>query len=399
MGSQLVVGSLFMAQPTKRRGHGEGAIYWDESKGRWYGSVSLGFDCGGKRLRRKVSGKTKTEIKDKLRELHSDPDAGVQTSASYMVDQAVADWMREGRDGRSARTLRRDELILRPVLASIGGIPLHALRTHDVRRALSELATSRSSATVALTHNCLVRAIRHAESGDHVRRNVAALVKPPPGKGRAAIQGHDGLPDRGAAARGQGGWLPWPLRHPVPDHGHPGRGGTGAALGPRRPGWRPWRRSPPHIAVWRSVRAGNDTKTERSRRTLGLPQSAVAALREQRKRQAAAQLAAGELWHDHGLVFTSSTGRPLDVANVGRGFRALCEKAGVGGNWSPRELRHTFVSLMSESGIAVEEIARLAGHSSSRTTEVVYRHELRPVITSGADAMDKMFDRMMGHPG
>jgi hypothetical protein len=46
---------------------------------------------------------------------------------------------------------------------------------------------------------------------------------------------------------------------------------------------------------------------------------------------------------------------------------------------------------MSESGIAVEEIARLAGHSSSRTTEVVYRHELRPVITTGADAMDKIF--------
>jgi len=104
-------------------GYGEDGIYWDESKGRWYGSVSLGFDSGGKRLRRKVSGKTKTEVKDKLRELHSDLDAGVRTSASYTVDQAVADWMREGRDGRSARTLRRDELILRPVLAGIGGIP------------------------------------------------------------------------------------------------------------------------------------------------------------------------------------------------------------------------------------------------------------------------------------
>jgi hypothetical protein len=69
----------------------------------------------GKRLRRKVSGKTKTEVKDKLRELHSDLDAGVQTSASYAVDQAVADWMREGRDGRSPSTLRRDERILRPV--------------------------------------------------------------------------------------------------------------------------------------------------------------------------------------------------------------------------------------------------------------------------------------------
>jgi integrase len=36
---------------------------------------------------------------------------------------------------------------------------------------------------------------------------------------------------------------------------------------------------PPHVAVWRSVRAHGETKTERSRRTLGLPQVAVQALR------------------------------------------------------------------------------------------------------------------------
>ena len=44
-------------------------------------------------------------------------------------------------------------------------------------------------------------------------------------------------------------------------------------------------------------------------------------------------------------------------------------------------------------GRSVEEIARLAGHSNSRTTEVIYRHELRPVITTGADVMDKIFGR------
>ena len=48
-------------------------------------------------------------------------------------------------------------------------------------------------------------------------------------------------------------------------------------------------------------------------------------------------------------------------------------------------------SVMSVSGVAVEEIARLAGHASSRTTETIYRHELRPVITTGADVMDKIF--------
>ena len=45
----------------------------------------------------------------------------------------------------------------------------------------------------------------------------------------------------------------------------------------------------------------------------------------------------------------------------------------------------------SESGVAVEEIAHLAGHASSRTTETIYRHEIGPVITTGADVMDKIF--------
>jgi len=46
---------------------------------------------------------------------------------------------------------------------------------------------------------------------------------------------------------------------------------------------------------------------------------------------------------------------------------------------------------MSHCGVSIEEIARLAGHTSTRTTEVVYRRELRPVITTGAEIMDKVF--------
>jgi hypothetical protein len=33
----------------------------------------------------------------------------------------------------------------------------------------------------------------------------------------------------------------------------------------------------------------------------------------------------------------------------------------------------------------------LAGHATTRTTEIVYRRELRPVITTGAEIMDKVF--------
>ena len=148
---------------------------------------------------------------------------------------------------------------------------------------------------------------------------------------------------------------------------------------------------PASAAVWRSVRAHGDTKTEKSRRTLALPEMAVTALWAHRTRQAGDQAAAGLTWSDRDLVFPTRTGAPLDAANVRREFKAACKAANIGANWTPRELRHSFVSLISSSGVPVEEIARLAGHSNTRTTEVVYRRELRPVLTTGAEAMDRLF--------
>ena len=145
------------------------------------------------------------------------------------------------------------------------------------------------------------------------------------------------------------------------------------------------------IYVSRSERFGGDTKTGKSRRTLALPRRGVEALREHRKRQAADQLRAGPLWQDHGLVFASTIGTPLTANNVIRAFRSLTEKAGLGRDWVPREMRHTFVSVLSANGVPVESIALLAGHDRTTTTELVYRHEIRPALTQGAQVMDNIF--------
>ena len=48
------------------------------------------------------------------------------------------------------------------------------------------------------------------------------------------------------------------------------------------------------------------------------------------------------------------------------------------------------MSLMSDSDVAVEEIARLVGHASSKVIESVYRHQLRPVMTTGAEKLDTL---------
>jgi integrase len=160
---------------------------------------------------------------------------------------------------------------------------------------------------------------------------------------------------------------------------------------------------PPSIAVWRSVRAGGDTKTKKSRRTLALPRRCVDALTLHRQRQDRDRdrQRAGTAWQDTGLVFTSSIGSALDAANVRRTFRRVAAGAGLDpADWTPRELRHSFVSLLSDSGVSLEDIADLCGHSGTRVTESVYRHQLRPVLLDGAIAMDRIFQPSHGEmPG
>jgi site-specific recombinase XerD len=117
----------------------------------------------------------------------------------------------------------------------------------------------------------------------------------------------------------------------------------------------------------------------------------VEALRQQHEQQERERMMAGELWQDHGLVFASGVGTPLTADNVIRALRIITRKAGLGEDWVPRGMRHTFVSVLSASGVPVESIALLAGHERTATTELVYRHEIRPALTQGAEVMDKIF--------
>jgi site-specific recombinase XerD len=145
----------------------------------------------------------------------------------------------------------------------------------------------------------------------------------------------------------------------------------------------------PSISVVRSVRAGGDTKTRRSRRALGMPQRCVDALSALWDRRACGHRERAEC---DCLVFVTRNGTALDAHNVRRGFRKVAEAAGLTvKEWTPRELRHSFVSLLSDDGMPIEHIARLVGHTSTAVTETVYRQQIRPVIVEGAEAMDRIF--------
>ena len=134
---------------------------------------------------------------------------------------------------------------------------------------------------------------------------------------------------------------------------------------------------PASAAVWRSVRAHRDVKTEKSRRTLMLSQLAVTALQNHQQTQDQEKRAAGGRWQDSGLVFTTRYGTALDAANVRREYKAVCKRAGIGEDWTPRELRHSLVSLMSASGVPVEEISWRRCHVSQSTESFLTRRHYR----------------------
>ncbi len=357
--------------------------------------MTVGYTPAGKRIVKKASGKTKTEAKNKLKEILRDYDDGLAIAPhSYTVEKAVRDWLTYGLSGRDQQTVKTLTILADThVIPALGARKLRELSAEDVDKWLADKAQTLATRTIRDIRSVLKRAIARAQARDKVKRNVVLLCDVPVGQ-----------PGRPSKA------LTFEQAEAILAAAEAERSVIGTYIvvsllsGARTEEMRPLTWShvdlkgkpkatppvPPHIMVWRSVRATGDTKTRKSRRTLALPQRCIDALAEHRARQRSRQ--SGEGWTDHDLVFASEAGTELDSANVRRAFRRVAKSAGLRAeDWTPRELRHSFVSLLSDSGVPIEKISLLVGHSGTSVTEQVYRHQIRPVLQDGATAMDDIF--------
>jgi integrase len=104
--------------------------------------------------------------------------------AYYTVRQAAGDWLAHGLEGRSAKTVTKNQYVLEPILKIIGARKLRDLSAADVRQALAAMAAGYSTAAVSMGHLALKRVIRHAEANDLVSRNVALADTPKGREGR-----------------------------------------------------------------------------------------------------------------------------------------------------------------------------------------------------------------------
>lgn len=380
---------------TKRRSRGDGGLHWDESRQRWIATVTVGYTPSGKRIVKKAAGRTKTEAKNKLREIVRDYEDGVTIAPhGYTVREAVQDWLTYGLNGRDPSTVTKEmHLAKQHVIPALGARKLRELSAEDVDEWLAEKAKTLATRTLRDIRAILKRAISRAQARDKVKRNVVLLCDVPTGQvGRPSKSLTLPRVEELLAAAEQAPMGAYII--------------LSVLVGARTEELRPltWshvdlagdldatRPIPPNIMVWRSVRAGGDTKTRKSRRTLALPQRCVDALRSQRAQLEVISCRAGNRWREQDLVFPTSVGTLRDAANVRRMFRKVAKAAGLDAeNWTPRELRHSFVSLLSDQGMPIEQISRLVGHSGTSVTELVYRHQIRPVVEDGATAMDRIF--------
>ena len=131
-------------------------------------------------------------------------------------------------------------------------------------------------------------------------------------------------------------------------------------------------------------------KTTKGERSLALPPYLVSSLRRHRSKVAEERLVAGALWQDLGLVFPSEVGTPVDPSNFRRAFKRAVVRAGLGSTWTPYELRHSALSLLSDAGVRIEDVSDLAGHTDTRTTMNTYRHPVRPVISHAVEPMQRL---------
>ena len=129
-------------------------------------------------------------------------------------------------------------------------------------------------------------------------------------------------------------------------------------------------------------------KTAASRRQIMLTRTGVDALRRHRVEQAQERLQSGDTWHDHDLVFASTTGGPINPSNLSyRSFGPLLEKAGVP-TVRFHDLRHTCATLLLGESVHPKVVSEMLGHTDVAVTLDLYSHVTPSLQQQAADALD-----------
>ena len=307
-----------------RRGHGEGSIYWRESRQRWIAELPL--DTGKSKY---FTGKTYAEAQRKLNQaqlelrqgvLVSGPKQTVKDFLNYWLEEVHGPALKLG-----SRALYRQHLD-NHIIPELGHIQLQKLRADQVQAFLNRLLKDGLKTTTIQTIFAILNVALHdAVRWQRLTVNVCAAVTPP-----RLIK-----PDIRALSKEEARRL---LEVVKANHLHclfilalASGMRLGELLALR---WEEIDFESKTIQVQHTVaripgygKVESEPKTTSGKRRILLPQFMIEELERHRVSQAEMREKAGTLWKEQGLVFTSRTGNHLERKHVRVTFKKLDRKS------------------------------------------------------------------------
>lgn len=383
----------------KSREHGQGALYWVESRRMWRAVLDVGFDeVTGKRIQRARMSKSKDEAVRKLNKMIQEKDSlGVVLDRSTRVVELADAWLSDVADRAKPKTVAGYRSNLRSKIVPVLGRRVVAeLTPTDVRRMHAAIrATGAGYSSVASAHRTLVTLLEYARAERILAGENVAMLTPPrharAGKAKDSFTREQAkaLLDVGDARTTLGlltglrsgeaialRWddidfeknvaeLSWSLTEASFEHG------CGGTCGKKRSGNCPDRilqipdslEAIPLQGRLVLVRPKNDTARQ-------IPLTPAAAT------QLAALKEADKGPNPHGLVWHRANGSPKTNTDDNNDLRAILARAGVDEPAATTHwLRHTYVTLSEHAGIPWAASAGVSGHGSPEASDP-YRHVL-----------------------
>lgn len=395
----LVYTVVIVTVMPKSREHGQGALYWVESRKMWRAVLDVGFDeVTGKRVQKARMSKSKDEAVKKLNAMLRERDSlGMVMDRSTRVAELAEVWLADVADRAKPKTLTNYRSNVRTkILPALGRRVVSELTPADVRRMHAAIRASGAGyASVASAHRTLVTMLEYAKSERVLSgENVAMLGPPRRGRvgkakdsftreqAKALLRVEDARVTLGLLTGLRSGeamalrWedidfdravaeLSWSLTEASFRHGCNG------TCGKKRAGNCPRRileisdslEAVPLEGRLVLVRPKNDTP-----RQIPLTPAAVQQLQKLRR--------SDDGPNPYGLVWHRANGAPKTNTDDNDHLRTVLTQAGIDEppattHW----LRHTYVTLSEHAGIPWAAAAGVSGHGSPEASDP-YRHVL-----------------------
>lgn len=367
----------------RRRLPGEGT-----ADGRWEGSIHLGFDASGRRIRKSVYGDSLDEVQRQLLELKSKAAAGtlVLTPDKLTVEQYFDSWLQTlTLDPKTISGYR--QMVRTHIIPTLGKLTLLKLEPIHLQQLYAQkLKDGKAPRTVQLIHSILRKALGDALRMGRVTRNVAVAVKAPkPQRKPVKTLTRDQVKSFLRVLEGHRLYALYVLDI------HTGLRQS-ELLGLR---WADVDLDNGVIHVQQTIQRVDRqvvvkaTKNKSSRRSVALTEPIVALLRRHRAQQAQEKLLQGQAYQDHGLVFATIEGKPLNGSTVYHTLQKLLLKAGLE-RVRFHDLRHTMATLLMEQGVNPKIVSERLGHSSIQVTMDLYSHVTPHMQREAASKLDDM---------